>query len=245
MMKSIKGLRLGIPKEYFIDGIHPEVASSVEKAIKTCQEMGAEIVEVSLPNTDYAVAVYYIIAPAEASSNLARYDGVKYGLRVPDEKDLIGMYRRSRNMGFGSEVKRRVMLGTYVLSSGYYDAYYKKASQVRTLIRQDFVNAFESCDALLAPVAPIPAFKLGEKTDDPLQMYLSDALTLPASLAGVPGISVPCGHTSEGLPIGLQIIGPHFGEEVILQVGYQFEQATSFHKMKPKLNERPCSIGPS
>jgi aspartyl-tRNA(Asn)/glutamyl-tRNA(Gln) amidotransferase subunit A len=245
MMKPIKGLRLGIPKEYFIDGIHPEVASSVQRAIKTCQEMGAEIVEVSLPNTDYAVAVYYIIAPAEASSNLARYDGVKYGLRVPDGKDLISMYRRSRNLGFGSEVKRRVMLGTYVLSSGYYDAYYKKASQVRTLIRQDFVNAFESCDALLAPVAPIPAFKIGEKMDDPLQMYLSDALTLPASLAGVPGISVPCGHTSEGLPIGLQIIGPHFGEEVLLRVAYQFEQATSFHKVKPKLDEHPCSFGSS
>lgn len=235
MQRSIKGIRLGIPKEYFIEGMHPEVAASVQNAIQICRQLGAEIIEVSLPHTDYAVAVYYIIAPAEASSNLARYDGVKYGLRVPEEKDLIGMYRHSRNQGFGAEVKRRIMLGTYVLSSGYYEAYYRKASQVRTLIRQDFVEAFRSCDALLAPVAPAPAFKIGEKTDDPLQMYLSDALTLPASLAGVPGISVPCGYTSEGLPIGLQIIGPHFGEEVILQVAYQFERATSFHKVKPKL----------
>jgi aspartyl-tRNA(Asn)/glutamyl-tRNA(Gln) amidotransferase subunit A len=234
--EPIKGMRLGIPKEYFIEGIHPEVASTVHSAIQTCKELGAEIVEVSLPHTGYGVAAYYIIAPAEASSNLARYDGVKYGLRVENARDLLSMYSQSRSIGFGAEVKRRIMLGTYVLSAGYYDAYYKKASQVRTLIKQDFLDAFEHCDALLAPVAPIPAFKIGEKTDDPLQMYLSDVLTLPASLAGIPGLSVPCGFSSEGLPIGLQILGPHFKEETILQIAYQFEQATSFHLRKPKIS---------
>ena len=234
--EPMKGLRLGIPKEYFIEGMHPDVASAVQRAIATCKDLGAEIVDVSLPHTEYGVAAYYIIAPAEASSNLARYDGVKYGLRVPNSRDLLAMYRQSRSRGFGPEVKRRIMLGTYVLSSGYYDAYYKKASQVRTLIRQDFLNAFETCDALLAPVAPIPAFKIGEKTDDPLQMYLSDVFTLPASLAGIPGISVPCGFTGEKLPVGLQILGPHFREDLILRIAYQFEQATEFHKSKATLN---------
>lgn len=234
LQESIKGLRLGIPKEYFVQGMDPQVADAVQRAINTCMELGADVVEVSLPHTGYGVAAYYIIAPAEASSNLARYDGVKYGLRVPDSRDLIGMYRSSRSQGFGPEVKRRIMLGTYVLSAGYYDAYYRKASQVRTLIRQDFLDAFESCDALLAPVVPIPAFKIGEKADDPLQMYLSDALTLPASLAGVPGISVPCGFSRDGLPIGLQIIGPHFREEVLLRIAYRFEQATDHHKARPK-----------
>ncbi len=234
MRKPMKGLRLGIPKEYFIEGMHPEVSSVVQKAIKTCEEAGALIQEVSLPHTEYGVAAYYITAPAEACSNLARYDGVKYGLRDADAKDLMSMYCRSRSKGFGAEVKRRIMLGAYVLSAGYYDAYYKKASQVRTLIRQDFADAFEQCDALLAPVAPIPAFKIGEKSDDPLQMYLSDVFTLPASLAGIPGISVPCGFSSEGLPIGLQILGAHFREEMILRIAYQFEQATDFHRMKPK-----------
>lgn len=233
--EPMKGLRLGIPKEYFIDGMHPEVESSVRNAVKTCSELGAEVVEVSLPHTEYGVAAYYIIAPAEASSNLARYDGVKYGLRIADTRDLISTYRLSRSKGFGPEVKRRIMLGTYVLSAGYYDAYYRKASQVRTLIRRDFLNAFEDCDALLAPVAPIPAFRIGEKADDPLQMYLSDVFTLPASLAGVPGISVPCGFTSDHLPVGLQILGPHFREETILRVAYQFEQATPFRHMKPDL----------
>jgi len=233
--ESIKGLRLGIPREYFIEGIHPDVALMVRKAIQTCRELGAETLEVSLPHTEYGVAAYYIIAPAEASSNLARYDGVKYGLRVPDARDLASMYRQSRSRGFGFEVKRRIMLGTYVLSAGYYDAYYKKASQVRTLIRQDFEKAFETCDALLTPVAPIPAFKIGEKTDDPLQMYLSDMLTLPASLAGIPGISVPCGFSSDKLPIGLQVLGPHFREDLILRIAYQFEQATPHLRMKPDL----------
>jgi len=235
LKESIKGLRLGIPKEYFVEGMHPDVATTVQKAIQTCQDLGAEILEVSLPHTEYGVAAYYIIAPAEASSNLARYDGVKYGLRVSDAKDLISMYRRSRSQGFGPEVKRRIMLGTYVLSAGYYDAYYKKASQVRTLIRQDFLEAFAQCDALLAPVAPIPAFKIGEKADDPLQMYLSDVLTLPASLAGIPGISVPCGFSSDQLPIGLQILGPHFREDLILRIAYQFEQATPQLRSKPKI----------
>jgi len=190
---------------------------------------------VSLPHTDYGVAAYYIIAPAEASSNLARYDGVKYGFRTSDSRDLINMYCQSRLQGFGFEVKRRIMLGTYVLSAGYYEAYYRKASQVRTLIRQDFLDAFERCDALLTPVAPMPAFKIGEKKDDPLQMYLSDVFTLPASLAGIPGISVPCGYTSEKLPIGLQILGRHFQEELILRVAFQYEQATKEQRMKPAL----------
>jgi aspartyl-tRNA(Asn)/glutamyl-tRNA(Gln) amidotransferase subunit A len=233
--ESIKGLRLGIPKEYFADGMHAEVTSVVQNAILTCQKLGAEIREVSLPHTEYGVAAYYIIAPAEASSNLARYDGVKYGYRVADARELMTMYRQSRSQGFGSEVKRRIMLGTYVLSAGYYDAYYKKASQVRTLIREDFLKAFAQCDALLAPVAPIPAFNIGEKTDDPLQMYLSDVFTLPASLAGIPGISVPCGFSSDKLPIGLQILGPHFREDLILRIAYQFEQATPHLRSKPEL----------
>jgi aspartyl-tRNA(Asn)/glutamyl-tRNA(Gln) amidotransferase subunit A len=236
LTEPIRGMRLGIPKEYFIDGMAPEVASTVRKAISACRELGAEIVDISLPHTEYGIAAYYIIAPAEASSNLARYDGVKYGHRVEGSKELIEMYRRSRSQGFGVEVKRRIMLGTYVLSAGYYDAYYKKASQVRTLIKQDFLDAFRKCDAILAPVAPIPAFRIGEKSDDPLQMYLSDVFTLPASLAGIPGISVPCGFTSENLPVGLQILGPHFREDLILRIAYQFEQASSFHLRKPVMD---------
>jgi aspartyl-tRNA(Asn)/glutamyl-tRNA(Gln) amidotransferase subunit A len=235
LREPLKGLRLGIPKEYFIEGMNPEVAAAVQGAIKTCEDLGAEMLEVSLPHTDYGVAAYYIIAPAEASSNLARYDGVKYGFRTSDSRDLINMYCQSRLQGFGFEVKRRIMLGTYVLSAGYYEAYYRKASQVRTLIRQDFLDAFERCDALLTPVAPMPAFKIGEKKDDPLQMYLSDVFTLPASLAGIPGISVPCGYTSEKLPIGLQILGRHFQEELILRVAFQYEQATKEQRMKPAL----------
>jgi aspartyl-tRNA(Asn)/glutamyl-tRNA(Gln) amidotransferase subunit A len=229
LKETIRGLRLGIPREYFIEGTDPEIEAAVRNAISTCKELGAHIVDISLPHTEYGIAAYYIIAPAEASSNLARYDGVKYGHRTQGARDLIEMYRKSRSEGFGPEVKRRIMLGTYVLSAGYYDAYYRKASQVRTLIRRDFLEAFEKCDAIFAPVAPIPAFRLGEKVDDPLQMYLSDVFTLPASLAGIPGISVPCGFTSKNLPIGLQILGPHFREELILRVAYQFEQATHFH----------------
>lgn len=235
MKGSIKGLRLGIPREYFIDGIEPDVAAAVQQAITTLKELGAEMVEISLPHTEYGVAAYYIIAPAEASSNLARFDGVKYGLRVPDSKDLMTMYCQTRSRGFGMEVKRRIMLGTYVLSAGYYDAYYRKASQVRTLIRQDFLQAFEQCDAIVTPVAPNPPFKIGEKTDDPLQMYLSDVFTLPASLAGIPGISIPCGFSAGNLPVGLQILGPHFREDLILRVAHQFEQATPYHKARPNL----------
>jgi aspartyl-tRNA(Asn)/glutamyl-tRNA(Gln) amidotransferase subunit A len=237
LQQSIKGLKLGIPREYLVAGMHPEVRDAVEQAIATCRDLGAAIVEVSLPHTEYGVAAYYIIAPAEASSNLARYDGVKYGFRSADARDLLSMYHQSRSQGFGAEVKRRIMLGTYVLSAGYYDAYYKKASQVRRLIRDDFTRAFAQCDALLTPVAPIPAFKIGEKADDPLQMYLSDVCTLPGSLAGVPGISVPCGFSSEGLPIGLQILGPHFREDLILRIAYQFEQATDFHRQKCKCSK--------
>ena len=235
LKEPIRGLRLGIPREYFIEGTDPEVAEAVRNAIATCRELGARTVDISLPHTEYGIAAYYIIAPAEASSNLARYDGVKYGHRAQGARDLIEMYRKSRSQGFGAEVKRRIMLGTYVLSAGYYDAYYRKASQVRTLIRRDFLEAFEKCDAILAPVAPIPAFRIGEKFDDPLQMYLSDVFTLPASLAGIPGISVPCGFTSQKLPIGLQILGPHFREELILRIAYQFEQATPFHLERPEV----------
>ncbi len=232
LKEPIRGLRLGIPREYFIEGTDPQVDAAVRDAISTCSRLGAQIVDISLPHTEYGIAAYYIIAPAEASSNLARYDGVKYGLRAQGSRDLMDMYCKSRSQGFGAEVKRRIMLGTYVLSAGYYDAYYRKASQVRTLIKRDFLEAFEKCDAILAPVSPIPAFRLGEKMDDPLQMYLSDVFTLPASLAGIPGISTPCGFTSENLPIGLQILGPHFREDLVLRIAYQFEQATPFHLEK-------------
>ncbi len=222
----VRGLRVGLPTEYFNEGMDPEVAAATEKACQVFRELGAELMDISLPHTDYGVAAYYIIAPAEASSNLARYDGVKYGYRSPEARDLLSMYKESRSRGFGAEVKRRIMLGTYCLSSGYYDAYYRKASQVRTLIRQDFLKAFERCDVLLAPVSPTAAFALGEKTQNPLQMYLNDVFTLPASLAGIPGLSIPCGYTSQGLPIGLQILGPHLGEAVVLRAAYHFEQAT-------------------
>ncbi|SHF76407.1 aspartyl/glutamyl-tRNA(Asn/Gln) amidotransferase subunit A [Desulfacinum infernum DSM 9756] len=231
--EPIRGMTLGIPKEYFVEGMDPEVARAMEEAFAVFRDLGARLVEISLPHTDYGVAAYYIIAPAEASSNLARYDGVKYGFRKQEARDLLTMYRESRNLGFGAEVKRRIMLGTYSLSAGYYDAYYRKASQVRTLIKQDFIQAFDNCDAIIAPVVPTPAFKIGEKTQDPLQMYLSDVLTLPASLAGIPGISVPCGHTSGGLPVGLQVLGPHFGEAVVLQLAHNFEKNTDHGNKKP------------
>ena len=232
--KGLKGVRVGIPKEYFeTEGVDPSVLESVEKAISTICEIGAEPVDISLPQSQYGVAAYYVIAPCEASSNLARYDGVKYGFRAPEKTDLIDMYRATRSKGFGAEVKRRIIIGTYCLSSGYYDAYYGKASQVRTLIMEDYKKAFESCDVILAPVAPTPAFKIGEKVDDPLTMYLSDIFTLSVNLAGIPGISMPCGFSPEGLPIGLQILGNHLCEEKILKVAYNFEQATEFHKKKP------------
>jgi aspartyl-tRNA(Asn)/glutamyl-tRNA(Gln) amidotransferase subunit A len=232
--KDIKGLRIGIPKEYFIEGMDKDVEASVNAAIKKLETLGAKAVEVSLPHTEYAIATYYILATSEASSNLARYDGVKYGLRVAG-KDLIDMYMNTRAKGFGSEVKRRIMLGTYALSSGYYDAYYKKAQQVRTLIKNDFDNAFRDVDVIVTPTSPTPAFKIGEKATDPLQMYLSDIFTISVNLAGVPGISIPCGFTKDNLPVGLQIIGRHFDEETILKSAYAYEQSTEWHLRRPSL----------
>ncbi|MBI5740896.1 MAG: Asp-tRNA(Asn)/Glu-tRNA(Gln) amidotransferase subunit GatA [Nitrospirae bacterium] len=232
--KDIKGMRIGIPREYFIEGMDGEVEASVRQAIKKIEALGAVPVEISLPHTGYAIAAYYILATSEASSNLARYDGVKYGLRV-EGKDLIDMYMNTRKEGFGAEVKRRIILGTYALSSGYYDAYYLKAQQVRTLIKQDFEKAFEAVDVIVTPTTPTPAFKIGEKSDDPLQMYLADIFTISVNLAGVPGISVPCGFTSRNLPVGLQIIGKHFDEEAILKVAYAYEQSSDWHKRKPIL----------
>jgi len=232
--REIKGLKIGVPREYFCNGLDPEVETAVREALKTLEGLGAELVEVSLPHTEYAVAVYYVVAVAEASSNLARYDGVKYGFRA-EGRNLLEMYGATRTKGFGAEVRRRIMLGTYALSAGYYDAYYRKASQVRALIRGDFEAAFTQCDLLATPVSPTPAFRLGEKVADPLTMYLSDIFTISANLAGVPGISVPCGFSAGGLPIGLQLMGPPFGEAALLQAAYAFEQATDFHKRKPRL----------
>jgi len=231
---DIKGLRIGVPKEYFIKGMDEEVERSLREALKQLESLGGVPLEVSLPHTDYAVATYYLLATSEASSNLARYDGVKYGFRQTG-KDLLEMYKNTRAKGFGSEVKRRIMLGTYALSSGYYDAYYKKAQQVRTLIKRDFEEAFSRVDVMVTPTAPTPAFKVGEKADDPLQMYLSDIFTISVNLAGVPGISIPCGFTHNGLPIGMQLIGRHFDEETILRVAFAYEQTTEWHKRKPRI----------
>jgi aspartyl-tRNA(Asn)/glutamyl-tRNA(Gln) amidotransferase subunit A len=232
--RDIKGLRIGIPKEYFIEGIDPEVNAAVQAAIRQYEALGALPVAVSLPHSGYAIATYYVLATSEASSNLARYDGVKYGFRA-EGKDLIDMYMQTRAKGFGAEVKRRIMLGTYTLSSGYYDAYYKKAQQVRTLLKRDFDEAFKTVDLILTPTTPTAAFKKGEKTDDPLQMYLADIFTISVNLAGVPAISIPCGYTSNNLPIGLQLIGKHFDEEILLQAAYAYEQATGWHKRRPAL----------
>jgi aspartyl-tRNA(Asn)/glutamyl-tRNA(Gln) amidotransferase subunit A len=232
--KDIKGLRIGIPKEFFIEGIDKDVLEAVNAAIRKIESLGAIAVQVSLPHTSYAIATYYILATSEASSNLARYDGVKYGFRELG-KDLIDMYMNTRAKGFGPEVKRRIMLGTYALSSGYYDAYYKKAQQVRTLIKCDFDNAFKEVDVIVTPTSPTPAFKIGEKATDPLQMYLSDIFTISVNLAGVPGISVPCGFTKENLPVGLQIIGKHFDEETVLKTAYAYEQSTDWHLRRPSL----------
>jgi aspartyl-tRNA(Asn)/glutamyl-tRNA(Gln) amidotransferase subunit A len=236
LQRGLKGIRVGIPREYAAtEGMNPEVLKAINHAVKIIEGMGAETIEVSLPHTEYAVAVYYVIAPSEASSNLARYDGVKYGVRDQDQNELIQMYRRTRSRGFGPEVQRRIIIGTYCLSAGYYDAYYGKASQVRSLIIEDFKRAFDQCDVILCPVAPTPAFKIGEKIDDPLTMYLTDIFTLSANLAGIPGMSVPCGFSKQGLPIGLQLMGKHFNEEMLFKVAYNFEQATDFHKKKPTL----------
>ena len=229
----IAGVRIGVPKEYFAEGLNKEVHQAVEGAIRTYEGLGANVVEISLPHTMYAVAVYYIIATAEASSNLARYDGVRYGYRTTSSDGLISMYSRSRAEGFGSEVKRRIMLGTYALSSGYYDAYYLKASKVRNLIRQDFLSAFEKVDVVLCPTSPTPAFRLGERIENPLEMYLSDVFTIPANLAGIPGISIPCGFTRDNLPIGMQIMGKHFDEATLLKVARAFERETDYHLKRP------------
>jgi aspartyl-tRNA(Asn)/glutamyl-tRNA(Gln) amidotransferase subunit A len=230
-----KGFKVGVPKEYFIEGLDQEVRSAVEKALKQYEAMGAEIHEVSLPHTEYAVPTYYILAPAEASSNLARYDGVRYGYRSPQAKNLLELYKKSRSEGFGPEVKRRIMLGTYVLSAGYYDAYYLKAQKVRTLILRDFQEAFKKVDVLVTPTAPTPAFKIGEKTEDPLQMYLSDIFTINVNLAGLPGMSLPCGLSSTGLPIGMQLIAGPFQEDKIFHAAYAYEQATDWHQKRPPL----------
>jgi aspartyl-tRNA(Asn)/glutamyl-tRNA(Gln) amidotransferase subunit A len=231
---DVRGLTLGVPSEYFAEGIEPEVDAAVREAIRVLQDRGAAVKEVSLPTTDYGIAVYYIIAPAEASSNLARYDGVKYGLRAPGAKDVIDMYSRTRAAGFGAEVKRRVMLGTYALSAGYYDAYYGKAQKVRTLVKRDFERAFAQVDVLVAPTTPGVAFKHGEKAD-PLAMYLNDVYTVGADLAGLPAVSVPCGFTRSGLPIGLQVIGRALDEATVLRTAHAYEQSTSWHARRPAL----------
>ncbi len=226
---DLKGARIGVPRSLFGAGLDAEVRASVEAALEAYRELGAEIVEVELPHAKYAIAVYYIIATAEASSNLARYDGVRYGLRAENAPALQQMYRRTREAGFGAEVKRRIMLGTYVLSSGYYDAYYLKAQQVRSLLKEDFRRAFEHCDAIATPTSPTTAFLLGEKIDDPLAMYLNDIYTVTANLAGIPGISVPCGLSGAGLPIGLQLLAPHWGEAGLFRLAHAYEQARPFN----------------
>jgi len=217
--RNVKGMKIGLPKEYFSDALNKEIRSAIDKKIDQLKKGGAEIIEVSLPNSEYTISTYYILATAEASSNLARYDGARYGFRSPNVSDLNSMYTKSRSEGFGDEVKRRIMLGTYVLSSGYYDAYYRKAQQVRRLIQNDFNDAFKKVDCILTPISPTTAFKLGEKMDDPLQMYLNDIYTVSANLAGIPGISVPAGVDAQGLPIGVQLLGKQFDEATIMKVG--------------------------
>jgi aspartyl-tRNA(Asn)/glutamyl-tRNA(Gln) amidotransferase subunit A len=233
--RGIEGWTIGIPSEYFIDGIDPEILSAVRKAMAVLEGAGARCMDISLPHTEHCLSVYYIVAPAEASSNLARYDGVKYGFRASEARELLDMYTQTRSAGFGAEVKRRILIGTYVLSSGYYDAYYKKASQVRALIRRDFDEAFQRCDVILTPTTPTPAFRIGEKTDDPMQMYLSDIFTISTNLAGIPGISVPCGFTAAGLPIGLQFQAGHFQEGRLIQVASAYERLAHLEKRRPDL----------
>jgi len=235
LVQDVSGIRIGIPDEYFVEGMDPDVENSVKEGIELYKKLGTEVQRISLPHTPYAVAVYYIICTAEASSNLARYDGVKYGLRSKGYRDLMNMYTQTRENGFGKEVKRRILLGTYVLSAGYYEAYYRKASQVRTLMRADFEEAFRKVDVIVTPTAPTPAFRIGEKVEDPLQMYLSDIFTIPVNLTGIPAISIPCGFSREGLPIGLQIVGRHFDEGNLLRVAYTFEKNTDFHLKKPQI----------
>ncbi len=235
LRSDLKGVRVGVPREYFIDGMQPEVEQAVRRAIDVMRSLGAQICEVSLPHTAFGLPVYYLLAPAEASANLARFDGVRYGLRV-DGGDLLATYKATRGQGFGPEVKRRIMIGTYALSTGYYDAYYLKAQKVRTLIKGDFDRAFQAVDVIACPTAPTTAFKIGEKVNNPLQMYLSDVFTLNQNLAGICGISLPCGFDGQGLPIGLQLNGPAFGEEKIIHVAHAYEQATEWHRQKPPLD---------
>lgn len=235
LVNNIKGMKIGIPKEYIGEGLNEDVKASTLKAIETLKELGAECEEFSLPITEYAIPAYYLIACAEASSNLARYDGIKYGYRAEKYSDLLDLYRQTRSEAFGPEVKRRIMLGTYALSSGYYDAYYKKALQVRTLIKNGFDKAFEKYDLVLGPTAPTTAYKIGEKVDDPLEMYLGDIYTVSVNIAGLPGLVVPCGYDSNNLPIGLQLIGKAFDESTLLRVGYTFEQNTDYHKKQPTI----------
>ena len=241
LTEDIKGIRLGVPKEYFVEGMEPGVTQAVRSALQTFEDLGASVEEVSLPHTPYALAVYYIIAPSEASANLARYDGVKYGYSAEQADSMWDALEKTRQEGFGPEVKRRIMLGTYALSAGYYDAYYLKAQKVRTLIRREFDDIFERFDALITPTSPSVAFKIGEKIDDPFQMYLSDILTIPANIAGIPAISVPCG-TVDGLPVGLQIMAQHMGEETILRVAHAYEQATEWHRLRPEVGGNKISF---
>jgi aspartyl-tRNA(Asn)/glutamyl-tRNA(Gln) amidotransferase subunit A len=230
---DMRGIRLGVPEEFFAEGLSPDVERAVRKRISFFQELGAKVINITLPHIKYGVAVYYIIATAEASSNLARYDGVRYGLRTENAADLIDMYMETRSQGFNAEVKRRIMLGTYALSAGYYEAYYKKASQVRTLITQDFSKAFDQCDLIIGPTSPVTAFGLDEMIDDPLSIYLLDIYTIPANLAGLPAISIPCGYDKEGMPIGMQLTAPHFNENSLLGAGITFQERTKFHKVRP------------
>lgn len=236
---NVQGLRIGIPKEYFIDGLDPQVASAIEEAGKVLQSLGATLTDISLPHTRYGVATYYVISPCEVSSNMARYDGIRFGHTAKDASDLLSYYERVRSEGFGSEVKRRIMIGTYALSAGYFDAYYRQAQRVRTLILQDFTEAFTKVDLILAPTSPTPAFTVGAHTDDPVAMYLEDIFLCTQPMAGIPALSVPCGQSKEGLPIGLQMMGPHWGEGVLLQAADAYERATPWSKAKPTLSATP------
>jgi aspartyl-tRNA(Asn)/glutamyl-tRNA(Gln) amidotransferase subunit A len=231
---DIKGLRIGLPREYFSKGLSSEVAKVIETAIAEYKKLGAQVLEVSLPNSQLAIPCYYVLAPAEASSNLSRFDGARYGFRAKDYTDLLDMYCKTRAEGFGAEVKRRIMIGTYALSAGYYDAYYLKAQKLRRLIAEDFRKAFESCDVIMGPTTPTTAFKIGEKSDDPVAMYLSDIYTISVNLAGLPGMSIPAGFAPDGLPVGLQLIGRYFDEARLLNVAHRYQQATDWHKRMPK-----------
>jgi len=236
--QDIRGLRVGVPREYFGEGPDAEVKEAVQNALRKLENIGAEIIDINLPHTEYAVPVYYLIATAEASANLARYDGVRYGYRAEEAASLKDMYSRTRDQGFGTEVKRRIMLGTYALSAGYYDQYYGKAQKVRSLVERDFRIAFSQCDLIATPTSPTPAFRLDEKTSDPLQMYLSDIYTITANLAGIPGLSLPCGVTSEGLPVGVQLLGKHFDEALLLRAANNLERELGFDSRPPLINPR-------